>query len=545
MDKAAAGGSPPGGAGGAKPRPPRAGSYTTTHPHDAAAASHELLEKLGQFIGGLGGSLGQGWRCEVKMVTISEAGDSGTCNATYFTPSGKRMRSRGEVAKFLGLEVPQGKGARGGASGIGGGGGGGHGRGSSAGGDHTSPPAGAAANGSAATSPAAAAAAGGGGGGGAAAGGGDEEKPGMTKAEAYAAAAARAQQLAGQGVTLPLTLKNGVVVEALGAVDLRPAFNTTVSLFPVGYRAVFRDLAVGCFVSEIRAQAAPAVPQFVVSLVPDAAALHDAQQRSHAGGGGGGGGGSGGVPGLSAAASPAQGGAGAAPAAAAAAPAGAGAGAAHDAQQQRFQLAEARNADHAWTQVAGLQERAKMLVEAAAAAAAASHAGGSDSGAVPSAGAGASNAAAAAAAAAADGDAAAAHVDPVLAQLLAKAGSVGHCWGKAMFGLADVEVLQLMEALPNAAATSSYVFVDERGGWAAERDFLAKGRWARRSTGAGMRRLPGGRAGSPAAAAAAAGARPGSGTPVKKRPHSGAAAAAAGGGSGSGQAGAAAPKRHK
>lgn len=242
----------------------RAGSYTTTHPKDPAAAGQELLEKLSQFISQLGGTLGDGWTCDVKMVTVSESGDSGTCNATYVTPAGKRMRSRGEVAKFLGLEVPTGKGARGGS-------------GSGAAKGHAASGAAAGAGGSAAAAAAAA-------GDKAAAAHSDhtnaaaadrdaEDEDGMSKAAAYAAAVARAKTLAEEGVQLPLALKHGVVVEALGAIDTRPLFNNSLSLMPPGYRAVLKDAAVGRFVSEIRAQQGLSYPQFVVSLVPDAGVL--------------------------------------------------------------------------------------------------------------------------------------------------------------------------------------------------------------------------------------------------------------------------------
>jgi hypothetical protein len=249
-----------GGGAGAEKKRVRAGSYTTSHPTDAAAAGKELLEKLSQFITQLGGTLGDGWKCEVKMVTVSESGDSGTCNATYLTPGGKRMRSRGEVAKFLGLEVPTGKGARGGSGGSGARAAGG--AAAAAGGADKAAP-----NHDghgAERTPAKAAAA--------AADDADEDV-GMSKEDAYAAAVERAKRLDTDGVKLPLALKNGVVVEALGAIDLRPSFNTQLALIPPGYRAVFRDAAVGQLVSEIRAQQGQPYPQFVVSLVPDAAVL--------------------------------------------------------------------------------------------------------------------------------------------------------------------------------------------------------------------------------------------------------------------------------
>jgi hypothetical protein len=272
---AAAGGGGSGGGGGGDKKRVRAGSYTTTHPKDPAAAGKELLEKLAQFINSLGGTLGDGWKCDVKMVTVSDSGDSGTCNATYTTPGGKRMRSRGEVAKFLGLEVPTGKGARGGSGGAaasgakGGAAAGGHSGGSSAaaaaaadkaaGGHHDGAHHG---SGHGHSKAAAAAAA-------AAAGGDDDEPEGMSKAEAYAAALARAQKLEADGVKLPLALKNGVVVESLGSIDLRPAFNNILGLNPPGFRAVLRDPAVGQFVSEIKSLPGVAFPQFVVTLVPD------------------------------------------------------------------------------------------------------------------------------------------------------------------------------------------------------------------------------------------------------------------------------------
>jgi hypothetical protein len=241
----------------------RAGSYTTTHPKDPAAAGQELLEKLSQFISQLGGTLGDGWSCDVKMVTVSESGDSGTCNATYVTPAGKRMRSRGEVAKFLGLEVPTGKGARGGS-------------GSGAAKGHAASGAAAGAGRSAAAAAAAgdkAAAAHSDHTNAAAADRDAEDEDGMSKAAAYAAAVARAKTLAEEGVQLPLALKHGVVVEALGAIDTRPLFNNSLSLMPPGYRAVLKDAAVGRFESEIRAQQGLSYPQFVVSLVPDAGVL--------------------------------------------------------------------------------------------------------------------------------------------------------------------------------------------------------------------------------------------------------------------------------
>lgn len=242
---------------------------------------------------------------------------------------------------------------------------------------------------------------------------------------------------------------------------------------------------------------------------------------------------------------------------------------------QVFQLAVARNPDQVWTQVQGLQERAKLQVQAATAAAAAPTSDSGGPAAVP----GSSSAAAAAAGGLVGSGggtgqpgsglgqqpSAEAALDPLLAQLLAKAGSLQGCWGKAMFGFNEVEVLQLMEALPQADQTSSYQFVDERGGWEKEREFLAKGRWARRLPQAAAKKRPPAAAAaaaagkkqqgaaaagsSPAAAAAAGGGGKGSsGTPSKKRPHpasAAAAAAAANAGAPSSLFGTAAPKRYR
>jgi hypothetical protein len=220
----------------------------------------------------------------------------------------------------------------------------------------------------------------------------------------------------------------------------------------------------------------------------------------------------------------------------------------------------AKGPDQVWTQVVGLQERAKLQVQAAAAApssdgGAAAAAPGSSSGAAP-------NPPQQQQQQQQGGEAA---LDPTLAQLLAKAGAIQGCWGKAMFGLTDIEVLQLMEALPKADKTPNYQFVDERGGWEKEREFLAKGRWARRSMmQAGAKKFPakksplqqqqGAGGGSPAAAggeggSGGSGKGAGSSTPgSKKRPHpasAAAAAAAANAGEPSSLFGMQAPKRYR
>eukprot|EP00879_Flechtneria_rotunda_P021294 GHRR01022437.1.p1 GENE.GHRR01022437.1~~GHRR01022437.1.p1 ORF type:complete len:650 (+),score=344.22 GHRR01022437.1:189-2138(+) len=497
----------------------RAGSYTTSHPNDPQAASTELLDKLALYVEQLGGKLGEGWKCDVKIVTVSESGETGTCNATYTTPGGKRMRSRGEVAKFLGLDAAQQQHragrlfSSGGATVAGAGaataaaGSSGHGK---APGHEQSAELTAQAN-----LPVAATAA-----------GQDSQAAfgSISKAQAYAAAVDRAKQLKQDGVQLPLQLRNGVVVEDLGVVDTRPAFNTPLSLITPGYRAVFEDPAIGKFVSEIKAQQGVNYPQFVVSLVPEQQqlqALADAGSEQ--------------------------------------APATKLVGLGADKQQARqqqvdssnvaggrnkagsFQLACARNADIAWTQVVALQERARLQVEAAAAA-------GNSLQQHPS------SEVAGTAAAASPAPHTDAALDPVLAQLLAKAGTLKGCWGKAMFGLSDADVLQLIEALPGADTTSSYQFVDERGGWDKERELLAKGRWAKRSTlQAGARRSPGAKKQQdPEAAAAGEGgsSNPAALTAVssKKRPHPAtvaAAAAAASAGSDSALFGPAAAKRYR
>lgn len=236
-----------------------------------------------------------------------------------------------------------------------------------------------------------------------------------------------------------------------------------------------------------------------------------------------------------------------------------------------FQLAVARNADQVWTQVVGLQERAKLQVQAAAAAAAAPAAPDS---AAPAAAAGGPSSSSAGVNAAGGGSGAVggpaggiqqqqgaggggdAVLDPLLAQLLAKAGSLQGCWGKQMFGLTDVEVLQLMEALPGADEAGSYTFVEQRGGWQKEREFLAKGRWARRpsmqqAAGGAAKKAPSKKQAPSAAAGAGAGSSPagGQGGPQgKKRPHpasQAAAAAAAGAGAPSSLFGSQAPKRYR
>ncbi|KAF6256132.1 hypothetical protein COO60DRAFT_144260 [Scenedesmus sp. NREL 46B-D3] len=526
--KAAANGTP--GSGG-KQRPSdagsgsakrRAGSYTTQHPNDPAAAAQELLEKLSLYVTQLGGSLGEGWRCDVKIVTVADNGETGTCNATYLTPAGKRLRSRGEVAKLLRLEMPAGRPAgklapasasasAAAAAGSGAAHGGSRGHHSHAG-----------------EAAAAAAAAGQG-------GGADDEGGSMSKAEAHAAAVARTKQMQADGLSLPMQLKNGVVVEALGVVDPRPTFSTPLGLMTPGFRAVFKDPAAGSFVSEIKAPPGAKHPQFVVSLAAGPQVLAGLSEHHSSAAAG-----RTSVPGLS---EQRQGQADAAGRGAAAA--------ASAAEATQFELASARNADMAWAQVVGLQERARMQVDAAAAAADTLGSGGSGGsaplGSLDGAAAAAAGGAAAQGGSSPHGDAA---LDPLLAQLLSKANSLKGCWGKAMFGLADADVLALLEALPGADATPNYQFVDERGGWEKEREFLAKGRWAKRSMlQAGMKKPASKKqhgqqqSGTPEAAAAkaaltaaapgsngaaaAGAARAGAAAGSRKRPHS-----AAGGGSG-------------
>jgi hypothetical protein len=244
---------------------------------------------------------------------------------------------------------------------------------------------------------------------------------------------------------------------------------------------------------------------------------------------------------------------------AAAPPAAAAAAAANGTAEvpRSFQLAVAKGPDQVWTQVVGLQERAKLQVQAAAAAAPSSDGGAA---AVPGSSSAGGPTANPQMQQQQQGEAA---LDPTLAQLLAKAGSIQGCWGKAMFGLTDVEVLQLMEALPKADKTPNYQFVDERGGWEKEREVLAKGRWARRSMmQAGAKKFPakkppqqqqGAAGGSPGGdeggGAGGSGKGGGGSTPgSKKRLHpasAAAAAAAANAGEPSSLFGMQAPKRYR
>lgn len=466
--------------------PARRGAYTTSFPNDPEAAGRELLDKLAAYVAQLGGTLGDGWSCHVKMVTVAASGGSGTCNASYSTPSGRRLRSRGEVAKFLGLD----------ASGTG------TGVVSHAGEPRRSGGGGSTAGGAGGGS-AGAASTGGGSGGGAgsavagAADAGDGSLP--PRSEVYAVACARAARLTAEGRGLPLRLRSGVVVESLGQVDARPAFNTPLGLHTPGFRAVFDDAGVGRFVSEIRAPAGAKHPLFVVSFEPAVAAA-PAAALAHSGGGGGGG--------------------------AADDDAAPGAATASSGTETVYELACARNADVVWTQVVGLQERARLQADSAAAAASSR-----DNGAAGVAGAAAAVPAAAhpplggtSSAAGATGTGSSRHVVGVphgdtplpaeLAALLARAHGIKGCWGRAMFGLADADVLQHLEALAGADKAPGYVFVDERGGWDKERELLAKGRWAKRGA------LP------PAAAARSAG------TDATKR--SGGSGGGSGGAQGSG-----------
>lgn len=66
--------------------------------------AEDQLSKLSDYIKTLGGDLGAGWKVERK---VRGAGNTaGHCDIYYFSPEGKRYRSRTEIAKVLGLEVP-------------------------------------------------------------------------------------------------------------------------------------------------------------------------------------------------------------------------------------------------------------------------------------------------------------------------------------------------------------------------------------------------------------------------------------------------------
>jgi hypothetical protein len=276
--------------------------------------------------------------------------------------------------------------------------------------------------------------------------------PILTREEAIERAVLKGEQLKAAGACIPLKLPNGVVVESLGQIDMRPSFCSLPNIWPVGYRAVFRDPHAGLFVSEIGVEPGKTRCQFTVSLVPKSSA--SARSATAAGG------------------MEEEGGE-APPAAAAdggAAPA--------------ILLATARSPDAVWQAVVSLQTKLQS---------------GAVSASVPT----------------ADG------VPPEALGLLQKALSLKKCWGRAMYGFADIKVLQLIEAMPGAGELSGYKFAEQRGGWAQEAEVLRRGKWAKRSTIAEPLRhgsTPGG------------GGSGGAGSSSKAKPEK-----AAGGGSGGGK----------
>jgi len=63
----------------------------------------KLLAKLQDMMEKLGGVLEEGWK--VQLIRRMAGGTAGTFDAYYFSPNGKRFRSRNEVARFHGFEV--------------------------------------------------------------------------------------------------------------------------------------------------------------------------------------------------------------------------------------------------------------------------------------------------------------------------------------------------------------------------------------------------------------------------------------------------------
>jgi hypothetical protein len=224
----------------------------------------------------------------------------------------------------------------------------------------------------------------------------------------------KGEQLKAAGVCIPLKLPNGVVVESLGQIDMRPSFCSLPNIWPVGYRAVFRDPHAGLFVSEIGVEPGKTRCQFTVSLVPKASSTARAAAAAAAG---------------------AEQEGGDSPAAAAA----------DGGSAPARLLATARSPDAVWQAVVSLQTKLQS---------------GAVSASVPT----------------ADG------IPPEALGLLQKALSLKKCWGRAMYGFADIKVLQLIEAMPGAGELSGYKFAEQRGGWAQEAEVLRRGKWAKRST---------------------------------------------------------------
>lgn len=133
-----------------------------------------LLERLREYVKEQGGELAPGWHVEVK--TRNSGTSAGTSDAYYFNPAGQRFRSRQEIMRHLELAAQQSK--------------------------------------------------------------------KVTREEAVANAKATAEQL---GKQLPVSLDNGVTVVRLGRIDDRPSYHSQTQLWPVGYQATWQDTAAGTF----------------------------------------------------------------------------------------------------------------------------------------------------------------------------------------------------------------------------------------------------------------------------------------------------------
>ncbi|KAL3143605.1 hypothetical protein ABBQ38_002402 [Trebouxia sp. C0009 RCD-2024] len=156
--------------------------------------SDMLLERLREYVQEQGGELAPGWRVEVK--TRNSGTSAGTSDAYYFSPAGQRFRSRQEIVRHLETTAQQSK--------------------------------------------------------------------KVTREEAASNAKEAAQTLEKQ---LPLTLHNGVTVARLGSIDVRPSYHSRTQLWPVGYQASWQDAAVGTFHCDIL-EGGEEGPLFAVSLVP-------------------------------------------------------------------------------------------------------------------------------------------------------------------------------------------------------------------------------------------------------------------------------------
>lgn len=272
-----------------------------------------------------------------------------------------------------------------------------------------------------------------------------ESKAAVSKAQA----AATARTAAGDMLrATPLPLVNGVLVERLGSMDPRPSFSTRTNLWPVGYKATWQDDNLGSFQSEVM-RGDDRGPLFSVTIKP------------------------------------------------------AGKG------EMARTLAVERHPDQAWQRVADLQRAgfdAEIAAKAkprqpkqAAAASPSSASGAAVTPASPSAGVLQEALSLQAAAAAREEQAMAdfatpSHTMPVVSghpagraeaapvdeatkqkqQLLVQAAPLAGCWGLERFGMADVAVLKLLEALPGVEAAPHYEFVEQRGGWDTEASRLRR-----------------------------------------------------------------------